>query len=331
MQESSQETPRIDLVCIFVLAIEWIIFGSCHFVFRVKTEAEIPDNILYIALLPYKTLIAGVTGMVEVATGILILLPKTRKIAAGVSLLLLCLFLPSIYKMLIDDAALPTQGHLGNLWRVLLVPNHVFLVLCAIHLWQRAPRIAPAPAAEGILGGLFGTHQGLSSEPPVPPLKPTSETSTLIVALVMLLANTAGFLVIWTSPWNANKIVNLWAMMCIATGALVGFLFGVPKVYLGQSSSATYRPNTNIEDISDWLTKIIVGVGLVQFREIGEFLKGLSVELGQALVSQSRAQTQAEAASFVQALIIYFFVAGIIQGYLLTRMYLSKRFQESQT
>jgi hypothetical protein len=30
-----------------------------------------------------------------------------------------------------------------------------------------------------------------------------------------------------------------------------------------------YKPNTNIEKLSDWLTKIVVGVGLVTFHELG--------------------------------------------------------------
>jgi hypothetical protein len=61
-------------------------------------------------------------------------------------------------------------------------------------------------------------------------------------------------------------------------GALLGFLFGIPRslaveatpagttaepVEAGQRA-ALYRSNTNLEQISDWLTKILVGVGLVE-------------------------------------------------------------------
>src|SRR4051794_22120465 len=51
-------------------------------------------------------------------------------------------------------------------------------------------------------------------------------------------------------------------------GSILGFLFGVPKreVEPKQSNAEpklhdgekTYQPNTNLEQISDWLTKIIV-------------------------------------------------------------------------
>ena len=144
----------------------------------------------------------------------------------------------------------------------------------------------------------------------------------------MLLANMAGFGAIVALPplWH-HATASLWAMMCLAAGALVGFLFGVPRVNSEEIKSATYRPNSNIEVVSDWLTKIIVGVGLIEFRSIGAFLQRVSVELGKALApTLNNSGSQVQAASFALALIVYFFVAGMIQGYLLTRLYLSKQF-----
>ena len=66
------------------------------------------------------------------------------------------------------------------------------------------------------------------------------------------------------------------------TGGLVGFLFGVPRTVevprAAQGSAppktvTQYRGNTNLEQVSDWLTKIIVGIGLVQ---IGHFIPVMS-------------------------------------------------------
>src|SRR5690349_13242047 len=82
-------------VSILALSMEWLGFGACHFLFRADTEAQIPD------LFPFKTFIAVTTGMVEVTTGILLLFfPRTRKWAAIVSLGLLTIFLPSIYRLM---------------------------------------------------------------------------------------------------------------------------------------------------------------------------------------------------------------------------------------
>ena len=59
------------------------------------------------------------------------------------------------------------------------------------------------------------------------------------------------------------------AAAATAVGAFLGFLFGIPRTLQGNTTPgpdeiADYRPNTNLEQISDWLTKILVGVGLVK-------------------------------------------------------------------
>jgi len=53
------------------------------------------------------------------------------------------------------------------------------------------------------------------------------------------------------------------------TGAIAGFLFGIPHTIAAADASARSAGtpplgNTNLEVVSDWLTKIIVGVGLIQ-------------------------------------------------------------------
>ena len=299
-----EATSRVNQLSIFMLAVEWVFFGSCHFTFPEATIAEIPHSI------PFKPFIVATTGMIEVATGILILLPKTRKWAALTSLVLLFLYLPAVYHMLVFNSAISDTEAWRDVVRVLLVPNNVFLALCAIHIWSSKDSLAigPAQVLEGVL-----SHRRAS----------TSPAATPIVAAVMLLANIAGFVVIVGSPWHQSP-AYLWAMMCLATGALAGFLFGVPRVNLEATKSTALRPNTNIEVVSDWLTKIIVGVGLVEFREVGRFLTGISLELGQSLVPQTGA------VSFAKSLIVYFFVSGMIQGYLLTRMYLGEQFQNNE-
>ncbi len=64
------------------------------------------------------------------------------------------------------------------------------------------------------------------------------------------------------------------AATAMASGALLGFLFGIPRSLQAdrdatREDSAPLSQNTNLEQISDWLTKILVGVGLVQFGAIG--------------------------------------------------------------
>jgi uncharacterized membrane protein len=303
-----QKTPRVDLVCILVLSIEWVFFGSMHFTRLHETAAEIPDFFH-----SWKPAIVVVTGMVEVTTGIFVLLRRTRRGAAVTSLVLLAAFVPSIFKMLVSDAAM---AGFSPWMRVILVPNHVVLALAAVHLLQSG---APTTGTAQLLEQILARDRGRARSQERPRRRPPGPyRTTLIIAGVMMLANLAGFGVI-TPMARSIATVHLWGMMCLATGALVGFLFAVPRVS-ADPKRVTHRPNSNIEVLSDWLTKIIVGVGLIEFRQLGGFLTRTSGELAQALVPRT-------SPAFAQALIIYFFVAGVIQGYLLTRLYLSREFE----
>jgi hypothetical protein len=81
----------------------------------------------------------------------------------------------------------------------------------------------------------------------------------------------------------------------VILGALLGFVFGIPRtlqhdVAPGPNPSTTeqdkigYQINTNLEQISDWLTKIIIGVGLVELRNIGSWLISFSSDIGSGFV-----------------------------------------------
>ena len=70
-------------------------------------------------------------------------------------------------------------------------------------------------------------------------------------------------------------------------GGIVGFLFGIPRTVQGSAlpeRATQYQGNTNLEQVSDWLTKIIVGVGLVQIGHIipalSKFAESMKAPLG---------------------------------------------------
>lgn len=76
------------------------------------------------------------------------------------------------------------------------------------------------------------------------------------------------------------------------TGGLLGFLFGLPKQVQasapgpqdpspspagnkpGPSVAAAFKGNSNLEEVSDWVTKIIVGLGLVEATTLYQKLTG---------------------------------------------------------
>lgn len=66
-----------------------------------------------------------------------------------------------------------------------------------------------------------------------------------------------------------------------AGGGFLGFLFGVPRMRTSESSAgeAAVLSNTNLEQVSDWLTKIVIGVTLVQFHAINGLLWDFRVEI----------------------------------------------------
>ncbi len=112
---------------------------------------------------------------------------------------------------------------------------------------------------------------------------------------------------------------------CLSSGFLTGFLFGIPKILQGARSPSTetiiasgyrQRVNTNLEEISDWLTKIIVGLGLYELKLIPGWIDRLSAAFASSLNQKSPHQ------AFLGAAIVFFLICGFLLGYLVTRLYL---------
>jgi hypothetical protein len=75
--------------------------------------------------------------------------------------------------------------------------------------------------------------------------------------------------------------------------------------------------NTNLEDISDWLTKIIVGLTLVQFRELTGYFRECAALFAAGLGEGN------QSLAFAQGAIVYFSVLGFLCGYLMTQLFLA--------
>jgi hypothetical protein len=106
-------------------------------------------------------------------------------------------------------------------------------------------------------------------------------------------------------------------------GALLGFLFGIPRALRGDDTMTPaqltqgqrYVGNSNLEQISDWLTKILIGAGLVQLGVLTSRIGELSNSLGDALGG-----TDATANTVALALILFFFSSGFLVVYVYTRV-----------
>jgi hypothetical protein len=102
-------------------------------------------------------------------------------------------------------------------------------------------------------------------------------------------------------------------------GLFLGFLFGLPRTLEQPNSKALLTTNTNLDQISDWLTKILVGLGLVQVGKISHAIGTLSSSLAPGLGGGEGAKALAT------ALILYSAIDGFLVGYLWARIVLSKR------
>ena len=85
-----------------------------------------------------------------------------------------------------------------------------------------------------------------------------------------------------------------------------------------------YQENTNLTQISDWLTKVLIGAGLVQLREIPHLIYHVAQVTGKGI---ARATVLNDAATIsCAAIIMYFITWGFISGYLVMKLVLTEQF-----
>lgn len=128
---------------------------------------------------------------------------------------------------------------------------------------------------------------------------------------------------------SGAMVLSASLLAAIALGGLLGFLFGIPKSGIGgkpeNAASAASKPanrvNTNLEEVSDWLTKLILGAGLTQIGTLWAMFVEMSQRIG---IRGFGSLTYGGV--IAGGLIIYGLVVGFIAGYVLTRLYLSNIF-----
>jgi hypothetical protein len=152
-----------------------------------------------------------------------------------------------------------------------------------------------------------------------------------LTAVALLVLVLAGMVFIVRASWSGSPSVGLvWALACLILGIIAGFLFAIPRVPANDEPNAKESKNsssgsagkhgglginTNLEQVSDWLTKILVGLGLVEAKTLIAQLRNAGIYIGASLGR--------DGATIATGLIVYFLGLGFISGYLLTRIFVS--------
>lgn len=130
--------------------------------------------------------------------------------------------------------------------------------------------------------------------------------------------------------WDFLGLLLIIALASSTVGAVLGFLFGIPRLNRNYAPAddygrtTKYKPNTNLEDVSDWLTKIIIGVTLTQLTRIPGYLESIADSI--LLSSDCETMNCHFAKPMIISLVICFLIAGFITGYFYTRLYLPNLF-----
>ena len=128
--------------------------------------------------------------------------------------------------------------------------------------------------------------------------------------------------VIFPTRFGQSAAMTIWAFGLCAIGAIVGFLFGIPRVL--SKPGSTFAANTNLEQVSDWLTKIMVGVGLVELGQIPTQVNRLAEVMSPSFGGAP------EGASVATGVILVFSAGGFLIGYITSRTFILQILRDAE-
>ncbi|HLJ53154.1 MAG TPA: tetratricopeptide repeat protein [Rhizomicrobium sp.] len=143
-----------------------------------------------------------------------------------------------------------------------------------------------------------------------------------VLSLSMLLAGAS-----WVLGWAFRLLFGVPRSLTQAPNGTTISSSGAGAATSASEGTETHRPlsrvNTNLEDISDWLTKTLVGVGLTQLTALPGFLRNLSRD-----IDANGFDWHPYGPLLALGLILYFLPGGFWLGYVGTRTFLTKLFRD---
>jgi beta-lactam-binding protein with PASTA domain len=147
--------------------------------------------------------------------------------------------------------------------------------------------------------------------------------NVILVACCVLGAVVTGLAIVCVATLTTFKggmAPGLFAgLASLFSGGFVGFLFSIPNE--NQRPNSSLLLNTSLNQIADWLTKIIVGVSLVNAQTAYTYFAVAAKTLGAGL--EGSGNLHQAAVAFAAGLIVTFFFLGFTGTYLLTRLWIT--------
>jgi hypothetical protein len=138
---------------------------------------------------------------------------------------------------------------------------------------------------------------------------------------IILYSSTTEIYLKWVS------LLILTGLAAMAAGSIFGFIIGIPRLnknYTPSLNDNKFEGNTNLEEISDWITKLIIGVTLTQVILFPKFLSDIADTVVKAAQCPEKCGVYDK--TIVITVIIYNFIFGFYLGYLGARILLVKIF-----
>jgi hypothetical protein len=226
-----------------------------------------------------------------------------------------------------------------NYRRLLLLAGVVAVVLAVVLVWAEEHNDWFAAQASLVtilllLALMFYVWRGSRDETP----QSSPEVRTYHRAINKLLTCDAIglFAIVFNAArfdrWQNGIVAKAMGLGILAAGAffvlglLLGYLFGLrptgPSQGSGEKSPSTSPnpPHTNLEEVADWFTKLILGAGLVSLTSLRDQIGRFACFMAKGVDPPPPKQNlDPGSPAFALAIMLFFFASGILYGYLWTR------------
>jgi hypothetical protein len=228
-----------------------------------------------------------------------------------------------------------------------------------------AVNVGPAsvgPANVGQAG--TGSVRGSSSRNPVSKkfvaaMSSTRAMLTMLALVLMLIGLVLIAIYSFATPgahWQYLAVGALTAITVWVVGYLFGFLFGIPRIVSsGQLRMATAPnvidhakklqtteavvagnpphmvPSSNLAEVSDWLTKLLLGAGLVSLTKLGEPLGSLINSIAAGMQGSNPPVVTGPPQVMAAAILFGYVTLGFLVGYILTSLWYSRHLEKLVT